>query len=217
MTKLVTKRDISPYRADIVGSFLRPKELKEAREKYSKGKISKEDLKQIEDTEIICLINQQVEAGLKSVTDGEFRRSWWHFDFLWGLNGVEKVFLKEGKQFAHVKTRPESAQIQGELSGDNHPFVDHFRFTLKHTPEGIEARQSIPAPAQLFHIANLPNNIESTRAIYKDDEELIEGIAQAYATVLKDLYEAGARTVQFDDTTWVIYVILFQKGFHKKK
>ena len=202
MAQTNTKRTISPFRADIVGSFLRPTSLKEAREKFAKGEITAEDLRQVEDTEIIHLINQQVEAGLKAVTDGEFRRSWWHLDFLWGLNGVEKKILNRGRAFFNMETRPESAQLVGELSGENHPFVDHFKFTIKHTPKGIEARQSIPAPAQLFNILNTPNNIEATRAIYKNDEDLIEAIAQAYAQVLQDLYEAGAKTVQFDDTTW---------------
>ena len=84
-----TKRTNSPFRADFVGSFLRPAELANARSLHRKGLIDDLQLKQVEDKCISELIAKQKAHGLKAITDGEFRRSWWHFDFMWGLNGVE--------------------------------------------------------------------------------------------------------------------------------
>ena len=88
MTKI-----LAPSKFDVVGSFLRPVELKEAREKFKKGEISAQELKEVEDREIEKLVKKEKEAGLKIISDGEFRRSWWHYDFFWGLHGIEKSTL----------------------------------------------------------------------------------------------------------------------------
>ncbi|PTJ25437.1 5-methyltetrahydropteroyltriglutamate--homocysteine S-methyltransferase [Staphylococcus simulans] len=189
-------------RYDIVGSFLRPEVLKEARAAFEKGEIDQAALREVEDREIKTLIEKQVENGLKSITDGEFRRSWWHLDFFWGLNGVETVKDEGGFEFDAVQSRIETARLSGPISGDNHPFVADFKFLLAHTPEGIEARQTVPAPARLFSELTRKENIEATRKYYETDDALIDAIADAYQTVIEDLYEAGLKTVQFDDTTW---------------
>src|SRR5262249_48146473 len=97
------KRSKPPFRADHVGSLLRPAALKEAREKRAKGEISAVDLAAIEDREIERVIRKQEEVGLNSVTDGEFRRSWWHLDFLWGLDGIERYVMDHGIAFAGVQ------------------------------------------------------------------------------------------------------------------
>lgn len=125
-------RTISPFRYDIVGSYLRPSWLKEAREQFKNGQITKEELTEVEDRAIIELIQQQEAAGLKAVTDGEFRRSWWHLDFFWGFNGIEKVNAL-GYQFANQHTRAETARLTESISGENHPFVEHYKFTREHT------------------------------------------------------------------------------------
>ena len=96
-----------PFRADHVGSLLRPKTIHEARAKRAKGEISAEALKEIEDREIERVIKKQEEVGLKAITDGEFRRSWWHLDFLWGLDGAQKHVMDTGIKFAAVNTRNE--------------------------------------------------------------------------------------------------------------
>lgn len=189
-------------RFDIVGSFLRPEALKEAREAFLSGEISQDELKAVEDREIKTLIDKQVENGLQSITDGEFRRSWWHLDFFWGLNGVEAVKDEGGYAFSEGPSRIETARLTGEISGENHPFVEHFKFLLAHTPEGIEARQTIPAPARFFSELTRKENIDQTRALYETDDALIDAIAKAYQTVIKDLYHAGLKTIQLDDTTW---------------
>ena len=105
------QRTKPPFRADHNGSLLRPAALKEAREKRAKGENSVADLKAVEDREIERIIKKQEEVGLKSITDGEFRRSWWHLDFLWGLDGAEKYVMDQGISFAGVQTRAEGARI----------------------------------------------------------------------------------------------------------
>ncbi|MCD8915250.1 5-methyltetrahydropteroyltriglutamate--homocysteine S-methyltransferase [Staphylococcus simulans] len=189
-------------RYDIVGSFLRPEALKEARAAFEKGDINQNELTEVENREIKTLIEKQVENGLKSITDGEFRRSWWHLDFFWGLNGVEQVKDEGGYAFSEGPSRIETARLSGPISGENHPFVEHFKFLLAHTPEGIEARQTVPAPARLFSELTRKENLDQTRAFYKDDDALINAIAKAYQTVIENLHDAGLKTIQFDDTTW---------------
>src|SRR5216684_4575840 len=103
-----------PFRADHVGSLLRPAALKEARARRAKGEISIGELTAIEDREIERIIRKQEEIGLQSTTDGEFRRSWWHLDFLWGLDGVERYAMDRGIAFAGTQTRPEGARVVGK-------------------------------------------------------------------------------------------------------
>ncbi|MGC1233790.1 MAG: 5-methyltetrahydropteroyltriglutamate--homocysteine S-methyltransferase, partial [Xanthobacteraceae bacterium] len=100
----MTQRTRPPFRADHVGSLLRPAALKAAREKCAKGEIGAAELKAFEDREIKDVIKKQEAAGLRSITDGEFRRSWWHLDFLWGLDGVERHVMDTGIAFAAVTT-----------------------------------------------------------------------------------------------------------------
>ncbi|APR61962.1 5-methyltetrahydropteroyltriglutamate--homocysteine S-methyltransferase [Staphylococcus condimenti] len=189
-------------RYDIVGSFLRPEALKKARAQFEQGTINQAALSKVEDEEIKKLIAKQVENGLKSITDGEFRRSWWHLDFFWGLNGVEAIKDAGGFEFENVQSRFETARLNNYISGENHPFVEHYKFLKAHTPEGIEARQTVPAPARLFSELTRKENIEATKSFYPTEDELIDAIAKAYQTVIQDLYNEGLRTIQFDDTTW---------------
>ena len=111
----------APFRADIVGSFLRPQEIKEARAAYEGGSINKEELRAVEDKSIATLISKQKEAGLKVITDGEFRRSYWHLDFMWGLNGVEHIELDRGYQFHGEETTKGSCAITGKITGGGRP------------------------------------------------------------------------------------------------
>ena len=109
------KRAVPPFRADHVGSLLRPKALHEARAKFAKGEMAAPELKEVEDREIERVIKKQEEVGLQAITDGEFRRSWWHLDFLWGLDGVEKHVMDTGIAFAAVTTRNEGVKVTGKL------------------------------------------------------------------------------------------------------
>ena len=191
-----------PFRADVVGSYLRPQYLHQARRDFVEGKIDMMGLKAVEDRAITELVGYQKQAGLKVITDGEFRRSWWHLDFMWGLQGVEKVAIDEGYSFAAMKTRAESARLSNKISGENHPFVEHFKFLLNLADDSVVPRMTIPAPAQFLKELQRPVNAESTKALYPDEEELLSDIAAAYQTVISDLYAAGCRSLQLDDCTW---------------
>ena len=195
----------APFRFDIVGSFLRPDYLKQARENYKSGNITKEELTVIEDRAIHDLVQKQKTVGLPVITDGEFRRSWWHLDFMWGLNGVKKVEIAEGYKFHDETTRAETATLTGKISGENHPFVEHFKFVKALEDEHTTARQTIPAPAQFLAELKRADNIATTKAIYPNEDELIADIAKAYQQVIADLYKAGCRNVQFDDCTWGMF------------
>lgn len=195
--------DNSPFRADIVGSFLRPQEIKVARAAFNNGDITANDLKSVEDKCITAIIAKQKEVGLKVITDGEFRRSYWHLDFMWGLNGVEHIELDHGYLFHDEETTKGSCALTGKISGENHPFVEHFKFVKQFEDEGIVARQTIPAPAQFYaELFRGESNTSNTHRIYPNHQELIEDIAAAYRTVIVELYAAGCRNIQFDDCTW---------------
>ncbi|WP_339226082.1 5-methyltetrahydropteroyltriglutamate--homocysteine S-methyltransferase [Oceanobacillus sp. FSL K6-2867] len=200
------KRSASPFRFDNVGSFLRPEKLKEARASFAVGDISADELKRVEDECIIDLIGKQKDVGLQVITDGEFRRSWWHLDFMWGLNGVSKETVGKGYVFHDEETRPETARLTGRISGENHPFVDHFTFIQQYAEEGVIARQTLPAPAQFLAELQRPENISATEEFYTDINVLVKDIAKAYQTVIQDLYAAGCRSLQLDDCTWGMIV-----------
>ena len=198
----------APFRADVVGSFLRPDVLKQARADFAAGVIDEATLRAVEDEAIRDLVAKQKAAGLHVITDGEFRRSYWHLDFMWGLQGIERRTSRSGYQFHDEETTADTAVVTGKISGENHPFVEHFKFVKALEEEGQVARQTIPAPAQTYSeviLDRCDGQQESLRSVYPTDEELIADIAAAYRTVLADLYAAGCRNVQFDDCTWGIY------------
>lgn len=198
----------APFRCDIVGSFLRPDVLKQARADFNAGIIDATQLKTVEDVAIRDLVAKQKAAGLKVVTDGEFRRSYWHLDFMWGLQGIERRTSREGYMFHDEETTADTAVVTGPISGEKHPFVEHFKFVQALAGDGHVARQTIPAPIQTFSEVTLDRcdgQQESLRGVYATDEELADAIAAAYRQVIADLYAAGCRNIQFDDCTWGIY------------
>src|ERR1700756_2089381 len=136
-----------PFRADHVGSLLRPAALKQARAKREKGEISAADLKAIEDRDIERVSKKQEELGLQLATDGEFRRSWWHFDFYTGLDGVELYTSDHGIKFHGVETKAQSIRVVGKVGFSDHPMVEHFRFLKGHT--SVVPKMTIPAPGTL--------------------------------------------------------------------
>ncbi|WP_458463111.1 5-methyltetrahydropteroyltriglutamate--homocysteine S-methyltransferase [Paenibacillus sp.] len=196
------QRTVTPFRYDIVGSFLRPSALKDARLKYQNGEITTEQLNEVENAEIVKLVQKQKEVGLQAVTDGEFRRSWWHLDFFWGLDGVERTIIEEGYRFNGATSRPETARLSGKISYSSHPFVAHYAFLKEAAGEDVVARQSIPAAAQFLFELDRADNKESTQAIYPNRQELLTDIAGAYKASILAFYEAGCRSIQIDDCTW---------------
>lgn len=196
MTKI-----LAPSKFDVVGSFLRPRDLKIAREKFSKGEISGEELKKVEDREIEKLVKKQKEAGLKIISDGEFRRSWWHYDFFWGLEGIEKYTLSQDEliHFHGETLRPDGIKIVGKLGGKNHPFLDHYKFVKGFEDENTVAKQTIPSPAQLLR--GVYNQIKKGNP-YEDIEEFIKDVSEAYGEFFQEIYNIGCRNLQLDDCAW---------------
>ena len=192
----------SPFRYDFVGSFLRPHALKEARAQFKAGQITREQLTAVENEEITRLIEKQKRAGYHAITDGEFRRSYWHLDFMWGFHGIDEIEFEHGYYFHGEETTPGSARVSGKISGENHPFVEHFKFVKQFEDENTIARQTMPAPAQLLAELYRESNAKITDEVYPDHEQLLQDIAAAYRTVIADLYAAGCRSIQFDDCTW---------------
>ncbi len=190
-------RSKPPFRADVVGSLLRTAPLKEARAKRERSEISAAQLTEVEDREIENIIKKQEEIGLKLATDGEFRRSWWHFDFYGALDGVEIYELDHGIQFQGVQTKPRSIRIKGKLGFSNHPMLEHFKFLKAHTR--AVPKMCIPSPATL-HFRLEPDAVDPR--IYSDRNAIFDALANTYRQAIRGFYDAGCRYLQFDDTAW---------------
>jgi 5-methyltetrahydropteroyltriglutamate--homocysteine methyltransferase len=189
----------APFRADMVGSLLRTAPLKAAREQREKSEISAADLMAIEDAEIKKLVAKQESIGLKGITDGEARRSWWHFDFLWGLDGVEKVSTGQGIQFAGVQTKAETAKVTGKLAFTmNHPHIEHFKRLQAMVGPGKVAKMTIPSPSMLHYRGGRKMVSES---IYPTMDAYFHDLGLAYNNAIKGFYSAGCRYLQLDDTS----------------
>lgn len=203
---MTDQKQTAPFRADVVGSYLRPAYLKQARINFSSGIIKPDVLKEIENRAIGELIQKQKAAGLQGITDGEFRRSSWHLDFMWAFNGVGHSRTETGIPFSGEDAMIDDTYLTGKVSVDAHPFVEHFKFVKSFEDDDTLARQTIPAPAQFLFQMIMPINRESTAKIYPDEEELIHDIAESYKSVMKQLYDAGCRNIQFDDCTWGVCI-----------
>jgi len=195
------QRTKPPFRADEVGSLLRPARIKEARARFEKGEFSPEELRKIEDSEIEKVVHKQASVGLKLATDGEFRRSWWHFDFLAGLTGCELFHPEVGIQFAGVETRHDAVRVIGKLDfPDHHPMLDHFRFLKKQADNAhVTPKMTIPSPAVL-HFRGGRKSISNE--VYPDLEPFFEDLGKTYRKAVKAFYDAGCRYLQLDDTVW---------------
>ena len=156
----------TPCRYDFVGSFLRPQEVKQAKADYAEGKISEEEKDRIIDAAITDVVKKQKELGYHVITDGEFRRTYWHLDFMWGFNGIEHIELDHGYFFHGEETTHGSIAISDEINGENHPFVEHFKFVKQFEDDSTVARQTIPAPAQLYAELFREKNGENTTKYY---------------------------------------------------
>ena len=195
MTKTLTR---APFKADHVGSFLRPERLKQARLQKENGEITAEQLRAIEDVEIIKLVEKQKEAGLSAVTDGEFRRAWWHFDFLAGLEGVELYEAEAGIQFHGVQTKAHGLKVNGKLDFGPHPFIEDYKFL--HSIKGDHvAKFTIPSPNMLFFRGVIEE------AVYPNKDEFFNDLIKAYQKAIQAFYEAGCRYLQLDDTSWAVF------------
>lgn len=210
------RKEYTPFRYDYVGSFLRPAVLKEARANFAEGKIKRNELKTIEDEAIRNLVDKQKKAGYHVITDGEFRRATWHLDFMWGFDGVSHSRTEIGLPFHGEQAMIDDTYLTGRISlAGEHPFVDHFRFVKALEDENTVAKQTIPAPAQFLAQLIMPFARENTRKYYDNDNELMDDLVAGYRGVIKQLYDAGCRNIQFDDCTWGMLVDPAAKAIYK--
>ncbi|MFQ7574617.1 MAG: 5-methyltetrahydropteroyltriglutamate--homocysteine S-methyltransferase [Lachnospira sp.] len=193
----------TPFRYDFVGSFLRPDYLKAARRDFENGKITAEELKNVEDKAITDLVEKQKKAGYHVITDGEFRRATWHLDFMWGFNGITHRKTIDG----NTTFKGESAMIDdtimtGKISVEKHPFVEHYKFVKDLEDDNTVAKQTMPSPGQFYAFFTGREELNHTLTIYDTVDEFADDLVKGYKTVINDLYEAGCRNIQFDDCVW---------------
>nr|WP_156324079.1 5-methyltetrahydropteroyltriglutamate--homocysteine S-methyltransferase [Bacillus sp. JCM 19034] len=195
-TKAIVK---PPFRADQVGSLLRTAKIKEARIQLLQGVITQEALRTIEDEEIKRIVAKQKEVGLQSITDGEFRRAYWHYDFLENLDGVEGYQAGEGIQFQGVKTKPHSIRVVDKIDFTGHPMLEDYRFLHKVVGDSHTAKMTIPSPNMLYFRDEVNQNA------YASEEEIFADLAIAYQKAIQAFYDAGCRYLQIDDTSWSLF------------
>ena len=190
----MTQRTKPPFRADQVGSLLRSAPVKEARTKRLAGEITPAQLKAVEDAEIKKLVAKQESIGLQAVTDGEFRRSWWHYDFLAKLDGVELVSVAHGLQFKGTETKAEGLHVHGKLGFSSHPMIEHFKY-LKSVAKAVP-KMTIPSPTAL-HFRGGRQAIE--KSVYPTMEPFFEDLGRAYTKAVRAFGEAGCTYLQLDE------------------
>jgi 5-methyltetrahydropteroyltriglutamate--homocysteine methyltransferase len=185
-----------PFRADHVGSLLRPRAIHDARKRHFEDRtLSAEELTEIEDAEIPALVAMQEQAGLPVVTDGEARRQFWHYDFMGALDGFELVRRDEGVDFVGIKLPPIFPTITDRLDFPaDHPMLRHFTFLAGHT--GVTPKISIPGPS-CCHFRVAPEDIAPPE--YRDPDVLFADLSATYAKAVKAFYDAGCRYLQMDD------------------
>jgi 5-methyltetrahydropteroyltriglutamate--homocysteine methyltransferase len=184
-----------PFRADHVGSLLRPRELHEARAKNRKGELSDAELKKIQDKDIREAVKLQESIGLQSVTDGEFRRDWWHVDFIHGFDGIDLTANKT-HTFHASDEQPPMFKLSGRVRRTKPSMLDHFKFLNSVVTKGTP-KFTMPSPAML----HARSDREALKKVYPNLDNFWEDITKAYREEIRDLYHAGCRYLQIDDTT----------------
>jgi len=191
----IMTRTTPPFRADHVGSLLRPASLKDARARRERGQISADELRQAEDAAIERIISRQYEIGLRSATDGEFRRAMWHFDFLEHLDGVESFPADHGIAFqGGIETKAKGLRVSGKLGFSTHPMIGHFQFLRDRTK--ATPKMTIPSPSVL-HFRGGRHAV--SRQHYPDMEEFYDDLALAYRGAVQAFADAGCRYLQLDE------------------
>lgn len=192
------QRHQAPFRADVVGSFLRPDAIKQARQQFTQGEISAQQLRSVENDAIRQVVEQQCACGLHVVTDGEFRRAWWHFDFFDGIEGVERYDSDKGIQFNGVQTKAHGVRVTGKLRFGDHPMLEDFRY-LKSISGTARPKMTIPSPSVL-HFRGGRKDIDVT--VYPQLDAYFDDLATTWRDAIHAFYAAGCRYLQLDDTVW---------------
>jgi 5-methyltetrahydropteroyltriglutamate--homocysteine methyltransferase len=190
------------YRADHVGSFLRPKEVLEARAKLDTKDITPEELRKLEDKHIATVVQRQIENGIRSVTDGEFRREFFHLDFLQHLSGVERQGGMSSTNVTSHGMTPPKVVVVGKLGHPKPIQVDDYKFIESQIAahkgdQTVTAKVCIPSPT-MVHFRGGREAIP--RDVYPTLEPFFDDVVRVYQEELADLYAAGCRFVQLDDT-----------------
>ncbi len=192
------QRATPPFRADHVGSLLRPPALKEARARREAGEIGDDELKAVEDREIEKVIRRQEEIGLKSVTDGEFRRSFWNYDFLGRLDGVEAYLGERKIKFQGPQPKPMMLRVIGKLGAYSpHPMIEHFKFVAAHT--AAVPKMTIPSPSSL-HFRYGRDAVPAS--IYPDMADFYRDLGESYRKAVAAFGDAGCRYLQLDEVNF---------------
>jgi 5-methyltetrahydropteroyltriglutamate--homocysteine methyltransferase len=187
-----------PFRADHVGSLLRSAPLKEARTKRERDEITAEQLTAIEDREIESIIRKQERVGLKSITDGEYRRAFWNYDFLGKLDGVEAYLGERKIKFQGKQPKPMMLRVIGKLgSYSAHPMIEHFKFVQAHTKQ--TAKMTIPSPSSL-HFRYGRSAVPE--AIYPNMDDFYRDLGQSYRKAVRAFADAGCRYLQLDEVNF---------------
>jgi methionine synthase II (cobalamin-independent) len=198
----MTPRTTPPFRADHVGSLLRPAHLHEAREQYAKGVISADDLRAVEDEAIRGAVEVQRSAGLQSATDGEFRRASWHMDFIYRLHGItkstEKLHVKFHNAGGDIEFNPAGLQVNDKVDLDGLIFGQDFEFLKSVVDARITPKQTIPSPSMVYYRGGRAAVDES---VYPDLEEFYDDLARAYAKEIAGMAKLGCTYLQLDDTS----------------
>lgn len=191
-------RSLPPFRADVVGSYLRPDALKQARVEFQNQQLTQAELRAQEDAAVRYTVQRQCDCGLQVVTDGELRRAWWHFDFFEGLEGVEGYDEGAGIQFDGVQTKPRKVRVTDRMKFGNHPMLKDFAF-LNQLGHGACAKMTIPSPSVLHFRGGRAMISEQA---YPDLKGFFDDLVQVYRDAIAAFYAAGCRYLQLDDTVW---------------
>jgi 5-methyltetrahydropteroyltriglutamate--homocysteine methyltransferase len=187
-----------PFRADHVGSLLRPAALKEARARRERGEIDAQELRAIEDREIEKVIRKQEAVGLRSITDGEFRRAFWNYDFLGRLDGVETYLGERKIKFQGRQPKPMMLRVIGKLGGYSpHPMIEHFKFVAAHT--SATPKMTIPSPSSL-HFRYGRDAVPET--IYPSMDDFYRDLGESYRKAVRAFADAGCRYLQLDEVNF---------------
>jgi 5-methyltetrahydropteroyltriglutamate--homocysteine methyltransferase len=196
-------RETPPFRADHVGSLLRPPDLTRARADFKAGRIDSDELRAVEDDAILTVMALQRDVGLQTVTDGEFRRSSWHMDFIYALGGIEQV---DGESI-HVQFRsddgeydyaPPAMRVGATVTLPETIFADAFSFVRDNAKAGQTPKLTIPSPS-MVHYRGGNSSLDSS--VYPDPDTFWDDLTAAYAAELRGVYELGCRYLQLDDTS----------------
>ncbi|RBM23128.1 5-methyltetrahydropteroyltriglutamate--homocysteine S-methyltransferase [Prauserella sp. PE36] len=198
----MSQRSTPPFRADHVGSLLRPAELHRAREQAARGAITRDELKAVEDDAIRRVVDLQRKVGLRSATDGEFRRASWHMDFIYQLDGIsqsdERLHVKFHNAAGDLEFSPPGLQVDGKVGLSGTIFGKHFSYLKSIVDPGVTPKLTIPSPSMVYYRGGRHAVDEH---VYPDLEDFFADLGNAYAAQVKGVGELGCTYLQLDDTS----------------